>query len=172
MDFYELIKNRESIRSYDPAKPVDEATLGRILGAGRLSPSAANRQPWRFLVISSQEMLKKVRPCYLQPWFQEAPQILIVVGDVNISWVRKSDGYNSIETDLTIAMNHMVLAAEYEGVATCWIAAYDPVVLRKALSLKDNERVFSITPLGYPKPGFIKKRDKQRKPLNEIAEIL
>lgn len=172
MDFYELIKNRESIRSYDPAKPVDEATLSRILEAGRLAPSAANRQPWRFLVISSQEMLKKVRQCYLQSWFQEAPQILIVVGDVNRAWIRKSDGYNSIETDLTIAQDHMVLAAENEGVATCWIAAYDPAVLRKALSLKDSERVFSITPLGYPKLGFVKKHDKQRKPLNEIAKIL
>ncbi len=53
MDFYELIRNRESIRDYDQAKPVDEATFNKILEAGRLAPSAANRQPWRFLVISS-----------------------------------------------------------------------------------------------------------------------
>lgn len=172
MDFYELIRNRESIRDYEPAKPVDEATLNRILEAGRLAPSAANRQPWRFLVISSQEMLEKVRPCYSRSWFQDAPHILVVVGDVNESWVRESDGYNSIETDLTIAIDHMILAAEYEGVATCWIAAYDPVILRKALSLKDNERIFSITPLGYPKKGFVKKHSKQRKSLNEIVRIL
>ncbi len=172
MDFYELIRNRESIRDYDPAKPVDEATLNRILEAGRLAPSAANRQPWRFLVISSQEMLEKVRPCYSRSWFQDAPHILVVVGDLNESWVRGSDGYNSIETDLTIAIDHMILAAEYEGVATCWIAAYDPVILRKALSIKDNERIFSITPLGYPKKDFIKKHNKQRKSLNEIVRIL
>lgn len=172
MDFYKLIKNRESIRNYDPEKPVDEATLTRILEAGRLAPSAANRQPWRFLVISSQEMLRKVRQCYLQSWFQDAPQILVVVGDTDKSWVRKSDGYNSIETDLTIAIDHMILAAEYEGVATCWIAAYDPIILRKALSLRDNERIFSITPLGYPRLGFIKKHDKKRKPLNEVVQIL
>ncbi len=172
MDFYELIRNRESIRNYDPAKPLDNATLNRILEAGRLAPSAANRQPWRFLVISSKEVLKKVRQCYSRSWFQDAPHILVVVGNINESWVRESDGYNSIETDLTIATDHMILAAEYEGVATCWIEAYDPAVLRKALSLKDNERIFSITPLGYPKEGFVKKHTKQRKPLNEIVRIL
>jgi nitroreductase len=172
MDFYELIRNRESIRDYDPTRLVDEAVLNRIFEAGRLAPSAANRQPWRFLVISSQEMLKKVHPCYTRSWFQDAPHILVVIGDINESWVRQSDGYNSIETDIAIAMDHMILAAEYEGVATCWIGAYDPVILRKALSIKDNERIFAITPLGYPKKGFIKKNKKQRKDLSEIVHIV
>lgn len=117
-------------------------------------------------------MLNKVRPCYPRSWFYDAPHILAVVGDTDKSWVRDSDGYNSIETDLTIAMDHMILAAEYEGVATCWIEAYDSVCLRKALSLKDNERVFSITPLGYPGEGFIKKRAKNRKQLEEIVRLL
>lgn len=172
MDFYELIRNRESIRDYDPARPVDEAILNRILEAGRLAPSAANRQPWRFLVISSKEMLKKVRPCYTRSWFQDAPHILVVVGNIDESWTRQSDGYNSIETDLAIAMDHMILAAEYEGIATCWVAAYDLVILRNALLLKDNERIFAITPLGYPKKGFVKKHSKQRKSLKEIVEML
>ncbi len=172
MDFYELIRNRESIRNYDQARPVDEATINRILEAGRLAPSAANLQPMRFLVISSREMLEKVRPCYARSWFQEAPHILVVVGNINESWIREKDGYNSIETDMAIAMDHMILAAEHEGVATCWIEAYDPVILRKALSIKDNERVFAITPLGYPKKGFAKKHAKQRKSLNEIAQVL
>ncbi len=69
-------------------------------------------------------------------------------------------------------MSHMILAAEYEGVTTCWIAAYDPVILRKALLLKDNERIFAITPLGYSKEGFVKKHKKQRKSLNEIVQVL
>ncbi|MFV2081746.1 MAG: nitroreductase family protein, partial [bacterium] len=50
MDFYDLIRGRESIRNYDPEKPVDRDTLYRILEAGRLAPSAVNFQPWRFLL--------------------------------------------------------------------------------------------------------------------------
>jgi len=172
MDFYELIRNRESIRDYDPGRPLDDATLMKILDAGRMAPSAVNFQPWRFLVVSSPEMLAKVRPCYGREWFRDAPHILVVVGLKDEAWVRKQDGYNSIETDLTIAMDHMILAAEYEGVATCWVGAYDPDMLRNALSLKENEVVFSITPLGYPRHGFVKKGSKKRKPLEEVAEFL
>jgi nitroreductase len=172
MDYYELIRNRESIRNNDPDRPLDDETLYRILEAGRLAPSAVNFQPWRFLVVSSEEMLAKVRPCYGRAWFSDAPHILIVVGYVDEAWVREKDGYNSLETDLTIALDHMVLAAEYEGVATCWVVAYDPDLLREALSLKENEIVYSITPLGYPKEGFEKKGNKKRKAMEEIVEIL
>lgn len=172
MDIYELIRGRESIRNYDPERPLDPETLFRILEAGRLAPSAVNYQPWRFLVVSSVEMLGKVRPCYPRPWFHDAPHILVVVGRVNEAWVRQKDGYNSLETDLTIALDHMILAAEYEGVGTCWVGAYDPDILREALSLKENEIVYSITPLGYQKEGFEKKGNKQRKEISEIVEFL
>ena len=172
MDLYELIRNRESIRSYDPDRPVPEEVLNRILEAGRLAPSAVNFQPWRFLVISSPEMLAKVRPCYGREWFSDAPHILVVVGYPEEAWVRKYDGYNSLETDITIAMDHMILAAEYEGVGTCWVGAYDPAVLREALDMKENEIVYSITPLGYPREGFEKKGAKKRKEISEIVEFL
>ncbi len=170
MEFYDVIEKRESVRNYDPAKSVPRDVLERILNAGRLAPSAINNQPWRFLVISSPEMLKKVRPCYHSSWFKEAPHILVVVGDYNDAWVRR-DGYNSLETDLAIAMDHLILAATNEGVATCWIAAFDPACLREALGLKRSEQVFAITPLGYPKVGY-KSKEKKRKSLEEVAEFL
>ncbi|MDF1526917.1 MAG: nitroreductase family protein [bacterium] len=172
MDFYELIRNRESIRNYDPERPLDQDTLYRILEAGRWAPSAVNFQPWRFLVISSEEMLAKIRPCYGRDWFSGAPHVLVVVGYPEQAWVREKDGYNFLETDLTIALDHMILAAEYEGVATCWVGAYDPYMLREALSLKENEIVYSITPLGYPKKGFEKKGNKNRKAMDEIVQFL
>lgn len=172
MDFNELIENRVSLRDYDPNRPLDEDVLKRILNAGRLAPSAANKQPWRFLVVSSKKMLDKVRPCYNKPWFKDAPHILIIVGDRTKSWIRQLDNYNSIETDLTIAMDHIILFAENEGVGACWIAAFDNNFLRQTLALKENECVFSITPLGYSKKGHTKIIEKKRKPLDEIVEIL
>ena len=82
------------------------------------------------------------------------------------------DRYNSIETDVAIAMTHIILAAENEGVATCWIAAYNPALLREALNPGENELIFGITPLGYPKEGFRKTMMKKRKSLEEIVEFL
>jgi nitroreductase len=172
MEFYNLILSRESIRNYDPDRPVPKQILEKILHAGRIAPSACNIQPWKFLVVSSPEMLKKVRACYSRDWFKDAPHVLIVVGSREKAWKRSYDGYNSIETDVAIAMTHIILAAENEGVGTCWIAAYNPAILREALSLSADQLVFGITPLGYPKQGFKKNAVKNRKPLDEIAEFL
>ena len=172
MEYYKLIENRETLRSYDPAKKVDKDVLMRILNAGRLAPSAANRQPWKFILVLSDEKLKEIKACYQREWFQNAPHILIVVGDKTKSWVRPYDGYNSIETDLAIAMDHMVLAAENEGVGACWIIAFDYDCLAKALNLTENEVVYCITPLGYPPSGYQKKGNKIRKHLNEVVEII
>lgn len=169
MEFYNLIKTRESIRDYDPEKQVSDEVLDRILDAGRLAPSASNRQPWTFVLVSSKEKLKEVGECYPRDWFKQAPHILVIVGDKSKSWVRSYDGYNSIEVDLTIAMDHIILAAENEGVGTCWIIAYDYDVLARAIGLKENEVIYCITPLGYPHDGFKKRGNKIRKPFNEIV---
>ncbi len=171
MDFYELISNRESIRSYDPERKIPDEILKRILKAGNLAPSAGNRQPWEFLLVSSKQMLDKIRPCYHAEWFKSPPHILIVKGNRSSSWSR-SDSYNALETDLTIAMDHMILAAEYEGIGTCWIAAFSPDVLRKALELKPDEEVFAITPLGYPSKGFKKSGKKIRKPFDDVVKFI
>jgi nitroreductase len=172
MDFFNLINTRESIRDYNPDAKISESILLKIINAGRIAPSASNKQPWKFLIISSPEMLEKVRPCYHGDWFKDAPHILVVVGDKSSSWIRKADSYNSIETDLTIAMDHMILAAEALGIGTCWISAFDNAVLRNSLQLSENEIVYNITPLGYPNKGFQKKSVKVRKSIDEVVEFL
>ncbi len=172
MDFYDLIRKRESVRDYNPKRKIDDSVLYRILNAGRLAPSASNRQPWTFLLVSSKEKLEKVRACYQKSWFQQAPHILIIIGDKTKSWVRSYDEYNSIETDLAIVMDHIILAAEYENVGTCWIEAYDYKILSDAIGLKENEVIFSITPLGYQNKDYQKHGNKVRKPLEEIIKII
>jgi nitroreductase len=171
MDFHELVETRRSVRGYDPSRPLPDDLLNRILDAGRLAPSAKNLQPWKFIVVSSPEMLAAVRPCYEREWFRQAPHILIVKGDRNAAWVRSGDGWNSLETDMAIAMDHIVLAAHAEGVATCWISAFDPALLHKVLNLTPDEEVFAITPLGYASPDAAT-RPKDRKPLDEVVEYL
>lgn len=172
MNFYELVSQRESIRSYDSDRKVPEEVLRRILDAGRFAPSAKNGQPWEFLLVSSPEMLKEIRSCYSAQWFQDAPYILVVKGYKDKAWTRSSDGYNTLETDLAIAMDHIILAAEYEGLGTCWVAAFSPAVLEKVLRLEENEKVFTLTPLGYPSPGFHKKNRKSRKPFENVVKFI
>jgi nitroreductase len=172
MDFHNLVKSRYSYRSYDPSRPVEKEKLLRILEAGRMAPSAANRQPWTFVVVQSPEIRKQLNQCYTAPWFGDAPVVLVVKGHLGEAWTRRSDGYNALETDLTIAMDHMILAATAEGLATCWIAAFDPEILKKVLMLGDHERVFAITPIGYAGHDLSARRVKTRKSLDEIVKYL
>jgi len=74
---------------------------------------------------------------------------MIVSGNRNEPWIRSKDGYNFVETDLTIVMDHLILAVTFEGLGTCWIAAFDPNILHEALQLKPGEEVFALTPLGF-----------------------
>lgn len=172
MNFLELIYQRESIRNYDPGKPVEAEKLRRVLEAGRIAPSAANRQPWRFYLVSSVENLTKIKTCYQRNWFNDAPHILVVAGKRSAAWVRPYDGYNAIETDLTIAMDHIILAAESEGLGTCWIAAYDPAKLYATGIFDNDEEIFAITPLGYQKAGFQKRGIKDRKGFDEVVRFV
>ncbi|PJB58273.1 MAG: NAD(P)H nitroreductase, partial [Bacteroidetes bacterium CG_4_9_14_3_um_filter_41_19] len=66
MDFYELINLRHSVRGYNHERPVEKEKLLRILEAGRVAPSAANKQPWTFVVVTSENMLEAIHQSYVR----------------------------------------------------------------------------------------------------------
>jgi nitroreductase len=149
VDFQELIKNRYSVRAYKP-DPVEEDKLARILEAARLAPTAANRQPFRVIVVKTEERKEELGRIYGRDWFVQAPLVLCVCAVPSEAWVRKADGWNAAEVDATIAMAHMVLAAAEEGLGTCWIAAFDPTATREVLGIPPEVIPSAFTPLGYP----------------------
>lgn len=78
---WEAIKTRRSIRKFAP-DDVSEDMVKQILEAARLAPSAANRQPWRFLVVRDKEIKKQVcRICLGQKFIEEAPVVIVCFGD-------------------------------------------------------------------------------------------
>ena len=149
MDFQELVRKRYSVRAYRP-DPVEEEKLERVLEAARLAPTAANRQPFRVIVLETKGREEELRRVYGRDWFIQAPLVLAVCAVPAESWVRKYDGWSAAEVDATIAMTHMVLAAAEEGLGTCWIAAFDPKGARDVLGLPADVIPSAFTPLGYP----------------------
>ena len=122
MNVMDVIKTRRSIRKYS-SKLVEKEKIEKILEAGRLSPSAANRQPWHFLVITDKELKTRLSEAYSSEWFVSAPVILIVCADPNVAWCR-NDGEDYWKVDAAIAMQSMILEAWEEELGTCWIAAF------------------------------------------------
>lgn len=161
---YEVIRVRRSIRKYK-AKRIEEDKLFRVLEAGRLSPSAANKQPWHIIIITDPEIREKMKEAYSRSWFYEAPAILVVCVEPNIAWVRE-DGETYWKVDGAIAMQSMILQATEEGLGTCWIGAFHEAAVKKILGIPPHIRIVAMTPLGYP--DEVKGRVTKRKEMNEI----
>lgn len=104
MDFYEVIKNRRSIRAYK-TDPVEDDKLIRILNAARVAPSAANRQPLSFIVVKDDKTKQKLKDAYSQKWFFTAPIIICACALPDMAW-KRNDGKSYVDVDVTIAMDH------------------------------------------------------------------
>lgn len=165
MEFYDVIKARHSVRKYTD-QPVPEAALQRILEAARLAPSACNRQPWHFYVITDEATRRALFTPEKQAWAAEAPVTIVACSRPAEAWVRWADNKNHADIDLAITFEHIVLAAAAEGLGTCWICAFDPEHFRKVLQLPDGLEPVAATPLGYAAgdPGA-----RPRKALEEIV---
>lgn len=163
--FLSLVERRCSIRGYRP-DPVPDDLLHQVLEAGRLAPTAANRQPVHTLVVRDPDRRAALAKAYPKDWFREAPVHLVVCVEPAVGWVRAQDEKPHADVDGSIVMDHMILCAESLGLATCWICAFDPPLVREALNLPNTITPLALTPLGYPaKEG----RPKKRKPMEEFV---
>ncbi|MBN1941721.1 MAG: nitroreductase family protein [Phycisphaerae bacterium] len=164
MELYEAIRNRYSVRKFQ-ARDVEEDKLRRVLEAGRIAPSAKNRQQWKFIVVRDPEVRAKLVAAAEQDWMKAAPVILAVVG--------LTDGekmYCSVPTDpvdCAIAIDHMTLAAVAEGLGTCWIGHFKQDPAKKALDVPAGCTVIELLPIGYPAGPA--KTEKPRKSFDEVV---
>lgn len=164
MDVFDAITTRYSVRGYKP-DPVEDEKLSRVLEAARQAPTAANRQPFRVIVIHTRGREDELARVYGRGWFTQAPLVLAFVAVPGEAW-RRMDDKPYGEVDATIAMDHLVLAATALGLGTCWIAAFDPDVAREVLGLPDDVEPVAFTPLGYPDRAS---SGTGRRPLDELV---
>lgn len=147
MDFYDVITTRRSIRGYEE-REVEEKKLARIMEAVRQAPTACNLQPFRFLFVTDPARRQLIAGCYPQPWLLEAPITVVALGNREKAWKRR-DGSSAHVIDVSIAMEHLVLAAAAEGLGTCWICAFDQSEMHSKMGIGKEWDVVAITPLGY-----------------------
>ena len=167
MDFKELASARFSARKYT-SQAVGEDDLNYILECARLAPSAVNRQPWKFLVVESEEAKARLRQTYSREWFATAPLYIVCLADTSRCWTRSADGKAHGDIDVAIAAEHLCLAATERGLGTCWVCNFDPALLRELFPTPGYEAV-AILPLGHIAPDC-PARPKERRPLAELVE--
>lgn len=165
MDFIELARQRYSVRAYKP-DPVEDEKLIQVLEAVRLAPTAANRQPFQFLVVHTAGRETELSTIYHRSFFVQAPLIICACAAPSLGWKRSSDGVNYTIVDVSIAFDHLTLAAASLGLGTCWIGAFNAASCRKVLGIPPDVDPIALTPLGYPADAPC---PKVRKPLDELV---
>jgi nitroreductase len=169
MEFMELAKRRYSVRKYEN-RPVEQAKIDLILEAGRIAPTAANRQPQRVLVIRSAgglEKLKKGASVY------GAPLVFIVCADHSASWKRDNDGMDAAQIDASIITTHMMLEATNLGLGSLWVCYFKPDAVKAAFNIPDGVEPVNILCTGYA-AGEAKSPDRfatERKPLADTVRF-
>jgi nitroreductase len=166
MDFYDAVQKRLSVRSYKP-DPIPEDVLTRILEAGRVAPSAKNYQPWKFIVVKDPAIRQALVPaCRGQGSVGQAPVVICACAVLEQAWKGMGGHWSAEAVDVTIAVEHMILAATAEGLGTCWIGAFLEAEVRKVLAIPEGVKPIALTPLGFPAR---ESRPSPRKPLSEIV---
>jgi nitroreductase len=167
MSVTEAIRTRRSVRAF-LNKPVEDEKLNRILEAGRLSPSASNRQERRFVIIRKRETIKKLTAVAVRQAFVGKAQVLVVACADTDEHVMKC-GQLSYPIDVAIALDHMTLAAVEQGLGTCWIGRFDENKTKAILDIPERIRVVGLLALGYPTDASAV--EKKRLPLDRIVKF-
>ena len=149
MEFNTVLHRRYSCRAFSPT-PIEQEKVDRILEAGRIAPTAVNKQPVHLWAISDPGTLEAIKGVTRSNY--GAPLILVVGCRPADAWVRRYDGKNGAEVDASIVATYLMLAAENEGLATLWVGSFDPALLRGILPGAEGYELVSMINVGYPAP--------------------
>ncbi len=179
MDIFEAIKTRRSIRKYTDAA-VEDGKLLAVLEAVRQSPSWANFQCWRLVVVKDKTVKEKISALsYVESYFApkgyksnpsmkalaEAPVVIVLCADPARSGSIRGQEYYLVDAGL--AAENLMLAARGHGLGTVFVGVYDEENLKRLLGIPAEIRIVGLFPLGYPTEQ--KKDGPARKPLQEIC---
>jgi len=156
MSLLDAIFKRRSIRHYQ-SKPVPKEVLKNILEAGRTAPSANNAQPWHFIVVTDPKIKQQLSQGNWNQFIKDSSFTIVACGDKDNQWAT---------IDVTIALENMVIAAEAQGVGSCWVGDFKEEEVKKLLNIPDNLKIICQVSFGYPAE---KPRSRTKKSIEEIV---
>ncbi len=167
MDLLTLAKQRCTTRGFTDKK-IEKEDLDKILEAGRVAPSACNRQPQRIIVVEKPENIRKVKKAHRT---FGSPCVLIVCQDKSDPLIRPFDGKCSGDLDIGIICDHMMLAARELNIGSVMVGLFDPGIIRKEFGIPEYIEPTALLLLGYPSEGFLSsdRHKTERKAISETV---
>jgi nitroreductase len=178
MNFQELMKKRQSCRSYKDM-PVEREKLMACMEAARISPSACNSQPWSFVLVDDPAIAKKMPMTMLNGlvpinrFTKDCNAYIVVIEEqANLS-ARLGGRYLDQEfapIDLGLATQSICLAATEQGLGSCIMGCFDETKMKEILGIPFSKRIRLVIAIGYP-TDTDPLREKVRKPMEAILHI-
>lgn len=162
---HEVIANRWSSRAVDPDRPVDRATLLRLLEAARWAPSSGNAQPWRFIVFDGTvpDARTTARGC-LNPgnaWALRAPVLLLVT--TSTLWPGSDERNPTASHDTGLAVMALLLQGVSERLVVHPMSGFDHDTARRAFALPEDVLTPAMIAVGWPgDPALLDERTRAR----------
>jgi nitroreductase len=177
MDFSELIRTRQSVRSYSGA-PVESWKLSALIEAVRLAPSASNSQPWKLIVVDDPRKKEAIahaaysRLVSFNKFALKAPVIAVLTIErtkivTQIGGKLKDRQFPLI--DIGIAAAHLCLQAADLGLGSCMIGWFDEDAVKEIVEIPARIRIGLLVTIGYAADGTI--RQKQRKDRDQMSSF-
>ena len=172
----EAIRHRKSVRKFQEIA-IEDQKLIEILEAARLAPSGNNKQPWVFIVIKDEILKQEVAVATNnQMWIASAPVVIVAIADI----CARSENYAGMlvdeETsgfdlkrairDTAIAVTHLLLEVDNQGLGACWCGAFRQEGIRPILGIPDDKFVLAVIPVGYPA------EEPKARPRKDLESIL
>jgi nitroreductase len=160
MSLVDVVSSRRSIRRYEK-REIPKDVLDKILEAGRQAPSAANRQPFHFIVVTNQELRKELSRGLFNRFIQDSA--VAVVGCANTSEILTAKW---AVVDTSIALQNMVIEAWALGIGSCWIGDFKEDNVKQLLEIPDRWKVVALVSFGYPAE---QPQPRKKKPIEELV---
>ena len=172
MNFTEIAKNRQSCRSYNPDRMVEEEKLTAVLESAQLAPSACNGQPYHITVCrgkTATAVAKATMGMGMNKFAIQAPIMIVIsekpyVKTAALGSKLKGNDYRSI--DIGIVAAYITAEASAQGLSTCILGWLDDAKIREICCLDGAVRL--VITLGYASDDD-KLRPKKRKTLSELV---
>lgn len=197
-DFYEMIKNRRTVREFSD-RPVPREIIEQCLLAAGTAPNGANKQPWHFAVISAPDIKRKIRVAaeeeekefyhrrapedWLEdlrpfgtdehkPFLEKAPYLIgIFAQNFHLNEDGEKEKHYYVKESVGIATGMLITALHNAGLATLTHTPSPMGFLTEIMQRPSHEKPFLLLVVGYPEEG-VRVPDISKKSLKEISSFL
>ncbi|MBS6006660.1 MAG: nitroreductase family protein [Clostridium baratii] len=153
MDFYDVIKKRQSISKYK-GEDVYKESIMKMIDSAMRAPSWKNKSSFKIIIVEDKKIKENIANSIINDDDKaklavlEAPIVVIICAEPYNGY--NTDGKSFYLIDGAIAMEHFILAATAEGYGTMWIGSVNEEKIKETLKISDNIKIVGITPLGVP----------------------